>query len=149
LYVGSLDRKVYAISAAGTLKWSVETGEIRGAPVESNGVVYVGSVGRRLYALDAASGAVRWNVAVPFDINAAPAVAGDGSVYVVSDRVYRVSSTGTIISSATGDARSHLTIDAEGFLYLSGTTYTKLYGSGAAAAGWSQFQGDERHSGTR
>lgn len=149
VYIGSLDRKVYAISAAGALRWSVQTGEIRAAPVESNGVVYVGSVGRHLYALDAASGAVRWDVAMPFDINAAPAVAGDGSVYVVSDRVYRVSSAGTIISSATADSRSYLTIDAEGFLYLSGINYTKLHGSGAAAPGWSQFQGDERHSGTR
>jgi outer membrane protein assembly factor BamB len=149
VYIGSLDRKVYAISAAGTLRWSVDAGEIRASPVESNGVVYVGSVGRRLLALDAASGAVRWDLAVPFDVNASPAVASDGSVYVVSDRVYRVSSAGAIVSSAVADSRSYLTIDASGFVYLSGTTYTKLYGSGAPAPGWSQFQGDERHSGTR
>ncbi|MBN1644365.1 MAG: PQQ-binding-like beta-propeller repeat protein [Dehalococcoidales bacterium] len=62
LYVGSLNRKLYAIDAiAGTLKWEYEfDGAINSAPLVYNGKVYIGDFSRHFYALDANSGQLVW-----------------------------------------------------------------------------------------
>jgi outer membrane protein assembly factor BamB len=52
VYVGSFDRKVYALNAkTGAKLWSYIIGsQIQSSPAVSNGVVYVGSVDSKVYA---------------------------------------------------------------------------------------------------
>src|SRR5204863_10077294 len=61
VYVGSLDRKLYALTGDGKLKWSFETlGYIFSSPaVAGDGTVYVGSVDGHLYAIR--EGALKWS----------------------------------------------------------------------------------------
>jgi outer membrane protein assembly factor BamB len=63
LYVGSADRRFYAIDRDGELRWSFESGEVidSAALLDDRGRVYFGSGDARLYALDRASGALLWS----------------------------------------------------------------------------------------
>jgi outer membrane protein assembly factor BamB len=67
VYVGSDDKRLYAIDAAtGREKWHFATGSlVRSSPAVVDGFVYFGSYDATFYALDAASGSVRWKYAVP------------------------------------------------------------------------------------
>lgn len=69
IYIASTDGSVYALSPAGKLEWSYDTGEpIRSSPVlgpapngQSGEILYVGSSDGSLYALNAATGTRRWS----------------------------------------------------------------------------------------
>jgi outer membrane protein assembly factor BamB len=69
IYIASTDGSVYALSPAGKLEWSYDTGEpIRSSPVlgpapsgQSGQILYVGSSDGSLYALNAATGTRRWS----------------------------------------------------------------------------------------
>ena len=91
VYVGSVDGKVYALSATtGLLDWSFGTGnQIGSSPVVANGVVYVGSYDAKVYALNATTGALDWSYLTGSSIFSSPAVA-NGTVYIGSndDKVY-------------------------------------------------------------
>src|SRR3989337_4151011 len=54
VYVGSYDRKVYALNASnGDLIWNYTTGgEVDSSPAVVGGIVYVGSEDNRVYALN-------------------------------------------------------------------------------------------------
>lgn len=62
LYIGSFDKKVYAINTTdGTKKWEYLTeGIVTATPLVADGIVYVGSHDRYFYALDAGDGTLRW-----------------------------------------------------------------------------------------
>ncbi len=62
LYVGSLDKRLYALNTAdGSERWQFEAGgAIISAPLVYNNTVYVGAFDGHLYALDAADGSLRW-----------------------------------------------------------------------------------------
>jgi outer membrane protein assembly factor BamB len=80
VYVGSFDRKVYALDAAnGNKRWEF----IVTTPVVEGGTVYVGSFDRHLYALDAASGSLKWQFEARHGFWARPIVF-DGRVYAPS-----------------------------------------------------------------
>ena len=57
VYVGSWDRKVYALDAAtGRPGWAYATGSfVISGPAVAGGTVYVGSYDHKVYALDAGS----------------------------------------------------------------------------------------------
>src|SRR6266511_1527156 len=85
VFVGSDDRKVYALDAAtGAVLWTVSTGRmVRSGPAYENGTVYVGTkTGATLYAINETSGAVKWT-SHPSYANSwsSPAVSG-GVVYM-------------------------------------------------------------------
>jgi outer membrane protein assembly factor BamB len=107
VYVGSMDNRVYALSAStGSLIWSYLTGnDTDSSPVVVGGVVYVGSLDGNVYALNAVNGSVIWNYTTGSVVVSSPAVVG-GVVYVGSmDRsIYALNaSTGAIVwSYATG-----------------------------------------------
>jgi len=53
VYVGSLDRKLYAINQDGSLKWIFTTGNYLNSSspaIDADGTVYVGSFDHKLYA---------------------------------------------------------------------------------------------------
>ncbi|MBN2239324.1 MAG: PQQ-binding-like beta-propeller repeat protein [Dehalococcoidales bacterium] len=93
LYVGSFDKKMYALNAAdGSLKWEYESGgAIITTPVIENNVVYFGAFDRNIYALNAATGSLKWQFAADNWFWAKPLVSGnklyapclDGKVYVL------------------------------------------------------------------
>ena len=95
LYVGSFDKKFYALNANdGIKRWEpfATEGAIVAAPVVYNNRIYFGSLDRYVYALDAATGALRWRFpaekwfwtkVVAFDsLIYAPCL--DGRVYVLN-----------------------------------------------------------------
>lgn len=63
VYVGSADRRFYALDASGALRWSLETGEIidSSALLDDQGRVFFGSGDGRVYALDREDGRVLWS----------------------------------------------------------------------------------------
>ena len=63
LYIGSFDKKVYAIdTATGVEKWNYLTeGSVVAEPLVVDNTVYIGSLDRKLYALDAGTGAYKWS----------------------------------------------------------------------------------------
>jgi len=62
LYIGSFDKKLYALKTAdGSKKWEFETeGAIVSTPLVHDDTVYIGSFDRYLYAVDAADGSLKW-----------------------------------------------------------------------------------------
>ncbi|GAH26332.1 unnamed protein product, partial [marine sediment metagenome] len=62
LYIGSFDKKLYALSTDdGSKRWEFETeGAITSTPLVYDGVVYIGSFDRYFYAIDATNGSLIW-----------------------------------------------------------------------------------------
>ena len=85
IYVGSGDRKVYALQASdGKLAWSFLTGgQVASSPAVSGGAVYVGSYDGDVYALNAQNGKEIWSYATGEMVVSSPAAA-DSAVYVGS-----------------------------------------------------------------
>jgi outer membrane protein assembly factor BamB len=65
LYVGSFDKKVYAVdTATGAEKWNYLTeGSVIAESLVVDNTVYIGSLDRKFYALDADTGAFKWSFA--------------------------------------------------------------------------------------
>ncbi len=108
VYVGSLDKRVYALDAStGAEVWSFDTGDtVRSSPAVANGVVYVGSKNGMFFALDAGTGQELWSYATGSNVRSSPAVA-NGVVYVGSGDYYLYAfdaSTGALLwSERTGN----------------------------------------------
>ena len=53
IYVGSRDKKLYAINPNGTMKWFVETGSAieSSAAINQDGTIYIASTDGKLYAI--------------------------------------------------------------------------------------------------
>jgi len=62
VYVGSADKKFYALNKDGSLKWFVQTDEIidSSALLDDRGMVYFGSGDGHVYAVDRTTGTVKW-----------------------------------------------------------------------------------------
>jgi eukaryotic-like serine/threonine-protein kinase len=112
-YVGSADRRVYALDAAtGATRWTTTTGgRVLDPPAVADGVVYVRARDGNAYALDAATGAIIWTASIGgspmFGLppgTSSPAVA-DGMVYVAglyNGRLYALdAATGATMWTAT------------------------------------------------
>jgi len=87
VYVGSMDRKVYALDGkSGAEKWEFVTGGGVGSlAIGSDGTVYVGS--DKLYSLDGKTGFVEWEFLTGGGV-VSLAIGSDGTVYVGSDKLY-------------------------------------------------------------
>jgi outer membrane protein assembly factor BamB len=87
VYVGSGDRKLYALDGAtGAKRWEFATGSavVNCPAIGVDGMVYVGSQDGKCYALDEATGQQRWAFATGGEVNSSPAIGSDGTVYVGS-----------------------------------------------------------------
>jgi outer membrane protein assembly factor BamB len=69
------DNKLYAITPAGQVKWTVTTGDMVtiSPAIAADGTVYVGSYDHKLYAITPA-GQVKWTVATGDEVDSSPAI---------------------------------------------------------------------------
>ena len=53
IYVGSRDKKFYAVNPNGTMKWFIETGSAieSSAAIDKDGTIYIASTDGKLYAI--------------------------------------------------------------------------------------------------
>ncbi|QXC59406.1 PQQ-binding-like beta-propeller repeat protein [Aquihabitans sp. G128] len=89
-YVGTPDRRAYAFTREGLLRWVAQTGDnVAAAPARVGRVVVVAGEDGRIRAFDHATGAPRWKVDVGTPAVADPAVLGDDVVVADDDGVVR------------------------------------------------------------
>ena len=87
VYVGSVDKKLYAINGKSGVKlWEFETGGPVGSSpaIGSDGTVYVGSYDNNLYAINPKTGVKLWEFETRGGVYSSPAIGSDGTVYVGS-----------------------------------------------------------------
>ncbi len=87
VYVGSVDKKLYAINGkSGDKLWEFKTGRpVTSSPaIGSDGTVYVGSADNKLYAINGKSGVKLWEFETGYGVSSSPAIGSDGTVYVGS-----------------------------------------------------------------
>ncbi len=86
LYIGNLDRYLYALDAeTGAMRWRYRTkGAVTSTPLVADGVVYFGSNDGYLYAIEPGAAKVRWRYPTHDWVNSS-AVLVDGVIYVGSN----------------------------------------------------------------
>lgn len=103
VFVGSLDKKVYAVALAdGKPLWNFTTKDaIEASPSVADGLVFIGSNDSFLYALDAASGSLKWSFETGDKIigSVNPVRAADGKRILVfgsyDNNIYALDTGGT------------------------------------------------------
>jgi len=138
VYVGSKDRKLYAIWPNGTRRWEFATGgEVTSSPAlgyhSGSITIYVGSTNGKVYAIHS-DGTKKWEFTAGGSVSSSPAVSHLGTVYAGSEdgKVYAIkSSDGTSEGGewpfATGEAiTSSPAIDIDGTIYIGSADY-KVY----------------------
>jgi len=84
VYVGSSDKKLYAINGkTGVKLWEFETGSyVPPSPaIGTDGTVYVGSRDKKLYAINGKTGVKLWEFETRGAVSSSPAIGFDGTVY--------------------------------------------------------------------
>jgi outer membrane protein assembly factor BamB/alpha-tubulin suppressor-like RCC1 family protein len=155
VYVGSCDRKLYALDGAtGAKRWEFQTGSwVASAPaIGADGTVYVGSYDCKVYALNGATGAKRWEFATGSTVVNCPAIGVDGMVYVGSQdgKCYALDgATGQQrwAFATGGEVNCSPAIGADGTVYV-GSLDRKLYALNGAtgAKRWEFLTGNQIHS---
>jgi TonB family protein len=159
VYVGSTDKKVYALDGeTGTKQWEFETGgAVESSPaIGSDGTVYVGSIDEKLYAINGKSGVKLWEFRTGGAVESSPAIGNDGTVYVGSNdnKIYALDGeTGTKQwEFETGGAvEASPAIGADGTVYV-GSDDGKVYAlatssSGPAKSAWPMFGQNAQRTG--
>ena len=139
IYVGSDDKKVYAIQPDGTKKWEFETdGKVISSPAVDYYAgaitIYVCSENGRVYALSPDDGTKKWEFETGGVVSSSPAIGLLGTLYVGSDdmNVYSIRLTdgkaegGEWPFVTGGKVTSSPAIDSDGNIYV-GSHDNKLY----------------------
>ena len=87
IYIGSVDKNLYAINLDGSKKWAFKTGGwLYATPaIGSDGTIYLGSDDKNLYALNP-DGSKKWAFKTNDMVRSSPTVGSDGTIYVGSGR---------------------------------------------------------------
>jgi outer membrane protein assembly factor BamB len=129
IYVGSGDKKLYAIDPNGTRKWSFPTGdEIISSPaIGQDGTIYFGSFDNNVYAINP-DGTKKWNFTTGSMVFSSPAIGTDGTIYIGSDdsNLYAINPNGTKKWSFPTGSYSSPAIGTDGTIYI-GSYDTKIY----------------------
>ena len=150
VYIGSGDKKVYALNAStGALIWNYTTGSgVMSSPAVADGRVYIGSGDDKVYALNASTGEFIWSYTTGMSVSSSPAVA-DGRVYIGSGdkKVYALNaSTGEFIWSYTTDYWVYISSPAVagGKVYI-GSVDDNVYALNASTGAliWSYTTGND------
>ena len=85
IYVGSNDKKLYAVNPDGSMKWSFTTqGAITSSPaIGTDGTIYVGNNAKKLYALNP-DGTEKWGFDTQEAIGSSAVIGDDGTIYVTT-----------------------------------------------------------------
>ena len=86
IYVGSLDRALYALAPTGQVRWKLAAADkIVATPgIAANGTILIGAQDEHLYAV-APDGTLLWLLDLGDDVDTTPAIARDGTIYVAGD----------------------------------------------------------------
>lgn len=131
IYVGSRDKKLYAINADGSQKWEFATGGAvkSSSAIGFDGTIYVGSDDNKLYAINA-DGSKKWEFVTGGAVKSSPAFGSDGTIYVGSDdnKLYAVNGDGSKkwAFSSGGGIVSSPAVGNDGTIYV-GSRDNKLY----------------------
>lgn len=153
------DSKLYALSSAGSLKWSFDlTGSTDGTysspAVTGDGTIYVGTNGGNFYAVkdNGSSASQKWKYAADGDIYTSAAIATDGTVYfaTLNGTVYALTDGGNAATKkwswtapANSSITSSLAVGADGAVYFAAYDH-KLYAlNSSGAQKWACTLGDE------
>ncbi len=124
LYVGALDRRVYAVNLDGFYRqWRFRAGDsIQSSPaIGEDGTIYIGADDGNLYAL-ASDGKEKWRFQTNDRIVSSPAIGVDGTIYVGSldGRLYAVKPDGQEKwrFQTEGPIYSSPAIAADGVIYI-------------------------------
>ena len=121
LYVGSVDRRLYAVSRHGILEWRFTTqGEVHSSPaIGADGTVYFGSDDGSLYAVNP-RGTERWRAEVGGRLRSSPVVDQSGIVYVSSSEgIHAFNPDGTLKWTApVVDEKSSPAIGPDGTVFV-------------------------------
>ncbi len=125
LYIGTENKKFYAIDINGKLKWKFDAqGAIYGTPAVSLKNVYFGDEAGFLYALDKFTGALVWKYKGTASIFSSPAIVKnkiifpcfDGHVYAISESegnfLWKFKTAASKIWSSPGSDGEHIYIGA-------------------------------------
>ncbi|MBP1996974.1 S-layer homology domain-containing protein [Paenibacillus eucommiae] len=136
IYVGSRDKKLYAINPNGTKKWEFTTiDEVKTSPaIGTDGTVYIASGAERLYAIKP-NGMKKWEY--PLDKKlyggtaySSPTIGSDGTIYVGSgdSGIYAIKPDGTKKwkFDTGGIVVTTPAVGADGIIYV-GSADMKLY----------------------
>ena len=138
IYIGSTDKKFYALYPNGTKKWSFDSGYMIGftPAIDNNGVVYLGC-NKLLYALYP-NGTEKWNYTAENGnmIATSPSIGNDGTIYFGTSN-YRYLSNSTLCAlNPDGTVKwnfvmgimllSNPAIGDDGTIYI-GSEYNLLY----------------------
>jgi outer membrane protein assembly factor BamB len=154
IYIGSWDKKLYAIRPDGSKKWAfiASEGFTSSPAVDHDGVVYIGCMDHYIYAV-MPDGIQKWRFATNGPVRSSPAIAADGTIYIGSEdnKLYAIKADGTLAWSFDCDhTGSSLTsspaIGPDGTVYIgSGSNMMyALYPDGSLK--WSFQAGDENTS---
>ena len=130
IFVGSVDKYIYALNSDGTLKWQYQTGyTVWSSPaIGKDGTIYAGSIDSYIYALNP-NGTLKWRFQTDDRVWSSPAIGVDGTIYVGSydNYLYALNSDGKLKwRFATGGSilSSSPAIGADGTVYVgSGDSY--------------------------
>ncbi|WP_321421178.1 DUF3344 domain-containing protein [uncultured Methanobacterium sp.] len=124
IYIGSTDKKLYALNPDGTLKWTHTTGGSVYTPtIGSDGTIYIGSTDKKLYALNP-DGTLKWNYTVGGSIQGAAKIGTDGTIYVAGGGLYALTANGTLKWSYGAGSYTPV-IGTDGTIYV--TSGSNLY----------------------
>jgi outer membrane protein assembly factor BamB len=132
IYIGSHDKKLYAINSDGSEKWNFTTeGSIKQSSpaIDVDGTIYIGSFDSKLYAINP-DGSQKWNFTTGGAVRSSPAIGSDGTIYVGSldHKLYAINPDGTQKWNfiTNGGIRSSPAISSDGTIYI-GSRDRKLY----------------------
>jgi outer membrane protein assembly factor BamB len=123
IYIGNLDKKVYALNPDGTLKWSYQTeGVLESSPaIGFDGTIYTGSQDGKVYALNP-DGTLKWSYQTDSSVASSPVIGDDGTVYIGShdNRLYALNPDGSLKwdYDTRGEIASSPAIGAENTVYV-------------------------------
>jgi outer membrane protein assembly factor BamB len=159
VYVGSYDKKVYALNGAtGAKKWEYLTGGmVNSSPaIGADGTVYFGSLDKNVYALNGGTGVKKWEFLTGDGVSSSPAIGSDGTVYVGSldGKVYA-------LNGATGAKKWEFVagkrVDSSPAIASDGTVYVGSWGNrvyaiasssdGLSKSPWPKFHADNSNTG--
>ena len=120
IYIGSTDKKLYALNPDGTLKWTFTTGGSVYTPtIGSDGTIYIGSTDKNFYALNP-DGTLKWNYTTAGSIQGAAKIGTDGTIYVAGGGLYALNPDGSLKWSYSAGSYTPV-IGTDGTIYVSGS----------------------------